>query len=268
MSRTFIITRTYDLLDAIANCPEKRVQQAVYMRLAGTCGATIAYTALGLAAKMASAIRTGNGIDRLNEAFALMDEAEQRTWAMDQIGVEFTSREDKIRMLLRLKDAFDNGVRQAGWQEYQGRTIEDELKRTTDPRDVRDTDVAAVVEHFDGDVNADDVKTMLKQDAAMEAARNAERIDAALRVLADIEIKTEHTPDEVHFSVLPEQLRTSLLTSARSGIMKLETDLLTNRVRAGSAIEKLTMLSVAKALRKDITTAVEKLQQPLDLMAA
>lgn len=286
MSRTFLITRSYDLFDRIDHIADSRVKQAVALRLAGLAGSVAAYTALGLAATMAARLREANGIDKFNEALALMDEDEQRGWAMEQVGADYIDRATKIKLMNRLKDKFDQMVRASGWREYRGRTLEEELSRTTDPRAVRDQDVEAIVEHFDGEFAAGDVKAMLRQDAANEAARNAERIDAARIVLEDVLASIGQVPaglnaedaekwleeegrrELLHFGDIPEQIRIQLLTGTRAAVMKLEVDLLQGRARGMTAIEKLAALSEAKNFRKEVSEAVTKLQQGTDLMAA
>ncbi|MGA0610076.1 hypothetical protein [Caldimonas sp. KR1-144] len=281
MSRTFLITKTFDLFDAIDQAADQRVKQAINMRLASYVGGVAAFTALGLAAKMATTLKDLSGVEFVREALALMEEEGARTTAMLDLGVEYTSRAEKIRLMIALKAKFDDGVRAAGWTDYRGRSMEEELSRTTDPRQVRDADVSAIVEHFDGEVEAEHVKALLKQDATREASRNAERIDAAMIVienaLAGSDAPSDDNPDTalketwlkaqarreaLHFGDLDAQLRSRLLESARSALMQLEMDLLSGKSRgAGSAVEKLATLAVAKNLRKTLTEAVTALQQ-------
>jgi hypothetical protein len=206
----------------LSSIPDSRILQAAAFAIYNNVSSRIAYIALGIASKMAATERAASTEPLgMQDVLKELEEDAERARVMDLMGLEYTDRATTIGKLLRVRQDMHELIEQH-WQGFQGRSLDVELARTTQPRAVNPRDVDALFQHFDGELDKNSITHGLNARARTDAERNAERLHLANMIITGIDVADEGTElDAADLQRVYERVRGAL--------MQFETDCLTGK---------------------------------------
>jgi hypothetical protein len=238
----------------LSSIPDSRILQAAAFAIYNNVSSRIAYIALGIASKMAATERAASTEPLgMQDVLKELEEDAERARVMDLMGLEYTDRATTIGKLLRVRQDMHELIEQH-WQGFQGRSLDVELARTTQPRAVNPRDVDALFQHFDGELDKNSITHGLNARARTDAERNAERLHLANMIITGIDVADEGTElDAADLQRVYERVRGAL--------MQFETDCLTGKAGGfANLIESMATATVSKRIRKGLDAMLARPQ--------